>query len=353
MRWHGVGELSTARVSLSCQDGHAWVCFVAGTASGREQTKHGARRREAPPIRVDSSIRRMGTPFPPHPAHHHPWFAAALAAGGAAALDAGYDRPAPTMVPTSEPAAATPLLIVDDEPELRGLLAEYFGRHGFAVRAASGAAEARALVAEQRPALALLDINMPGENGLSLARWLREVHAGVAIVMLTTASEPVDRIVGLELGADDYVGKPFELRELLARVRAVLRRTQLSQALPTLPAPALATPVAPPTDVSRRTAFGSLWLDLEQRKLLATDGREVEITAAEYDLLALFARHPNRPLSRDQIMEQAHNRGWDVFDRSIDLRVMRLRRKIERNPDKPEVLKTVRNVGYVYVPPLA
>jgi two-component system phosphate regulon response regulator OmpR len=262
------------------------------------------------------------------------------------------------MVPTPEPAAATPLLIVDDEPELRSLLAEYFGRHGFAVRAASGAAEARALIAEQRPALALLDINMPGENGLGLARWLREAHAGVAIVMLTTASESVDRIVGLELGADDYIGKPFELRELLARVRAVLRRTQapLAPLAPLAPASALAPAVptnALPTDVSRRIAFGSLWLDLEQRKLLATDGREVEITAAEYDLLALFARHPNRPLSRDQIMEQAHNRGWDVFDRSIDLRVMRLRRKIERNPDKPEVLKTVRNVGYVYVPPLA
>jgi two-component system phosphate regulon response regulator OmpR len=241
-------------------------------------------------------------------------------------------------------AAPTPLLIVDDEPELRGLLAEYFGRHGFVVRTAAGAAEARAQVAQQPPALALLDIHMPGENGLALARWLREAHAGVAIVMLTTASEPVDRIVGLELGADDYVGKPFELRELLARVRAVLRRTQAAPA-------AVAPP--PATDVARRVPFGALWLDLDQRKLLAADGREVEITAAEYDLLALFARHPNRPLSRDQIMEQAHNRGWDVFDRSIDLRVMRLRRKIERNPDKPEVLKTVRNVGYVYVPPLA
>jgi two-component system phosphate regulon response regulator OmpR len=297
----------------------------------------------------------MDTPSRQPPVFHHPWFATALAPGVSAAVDAGYDHLASTMVPIPEPAAATPVLIVDDEPELRGLLAEYFGRHGFAVRAASGAAEARALIAEQRPALALLDINMPGENGLSLARWLREAHAGVAIVMLTTASDAVDRIVGLELGADDYVGKPFELRELLARVRAVLRRTQALPA-PLAPPSALAAAVpvtAPPTDVSRRIAFGSLWLDLEQRKLLATDGREVEITAAEYDLLALFARHPNRPLSRDQIMEQAHNRGWDVFDRSIDLRVMRLRRKIERNPDKPEVLKTVRNVGYVYVPPLA
>ena len=232
------------------------------------------------------------------------------------------------------------LLVVDDEPELRGLLAEYFGRHGFSVRTAQDAAEARELIAAARPQLAVLDINMPGENGLSLARWLREAHPGVAIVMLTTAGETVDRIVGLELGADDYVSKPYELRELLARVRAVLRRAQTVAA---------AAPV-PSASGTRQVPFGDRLLDLDQRKLFAADGSEIEITAAEYDLLALFARHPNRPLNRDQIMEQAHNRGWDVFDRSIDLRVMRLRRKIERNPDKPEVLKTVRNVGYVFVP---
>jgi DNA-binding response OmpR family regulator len=287
----------------------------------------------------------------PRPTYHHPWFAAALgrALQGGPGGGAGYDDRAMSLpaapFPSAESGAALSLLVVDDEPELRGLLAEYFGRHGFAVRAAASAAEARLMLAEQRPALALLDVNMPGENGLALARWLREAHAGVAIVMLTTASEPVDRIVGLELGADDYVGKPFELRELLARVRAVLRRTQ---AVPAAAAPTTSPAAAAGT---RRVAFGSTQLDLDQRKLFAEGGAEIEITAAEYDLLALFARHPHRPLSRDQIMEQAHNRGWDVFDRSIDLRVMRLRRKIERNPDKPEVLKTVRNVGYVYVPP--
>jgi DNA-binding response OmpR family regulator len=230
------------------------------------------------------------------------------------------------------------LLVVDDEPELRQLLAEYFGRHGFAVRQASDAAAARLLIAQAVPALAILDINMPGENGLSLARWLREAHPHVGLVMLTTAGESVDRIVGLELGADDYVPKPFELRELLARVRALQRR---------LVAPPAAAPAAAPT---RSVRFGACTLDLDQRRLFGAEGGEIEISAAEFDLLALFARHPNRPLNRDQIMEQAHNRGWDVFDRSIDLRVMRLRRKIERNPDKPEVLKTVRNVGYVFVP---
>jgi len=233
------------------------------------------------------------------------------------------------------------VLVVDDEPELRTLLGEYFGRHGFTVRSAPDAAAARELLAQERPDIAILDVNMPGENGLSLARWLREAHAGVGLVMLTTAGEAVDRIVGLELGADDYIPKPFELRELLARVRAVLRRMQ---PVPAAEAPAAAAPAG------KSVRFGTCSLDLETRRLVGADGGEIEITAAEYDLLALFARHPNRPLSRDTIMEQAHNRGWDVFDRSIDLRIMRLRRKIERNPDKPEVLKTVRNVGYVFVP---
>lgn len=226
------------------------------------------------------------------------------------------------------------LLVVDDEPELRGLLAEYFSRQGFAVRCAADAAEARTLIAAARPALVLLDVHMPGETGLTLARSLREAHPGLGIVMLTTAGEAVDRIVGLELGADDYLAKPFELRELLARVRAVLRRLATAPAVPD----------------ARRVRFGSCTLDLDQRRLLGADAAEIEITAAEFDLLALFARHPNRPLNRDQIMEQAHQRGWDVFDRSIDLRVMRLRRKIEAVPDKPEVLKTVRGVGYMFVP---
>ena len=236
------------------------------------------------------------------------------------------------------PDALPTVLLVDDEPELRALLAEYFGRNGFEVLQAEDAAAARGRVAERVPDVAVLDINMPGENGLSLARALREAHPRLGLLMLTTAGEAIDRIVGLEVGADDYVAKPFELRELLARVRAVLRRLQVS-----------AAPAAAGAD-AEHVPFGACKLDLSQRKLFGADGGEIDITAAEFDLLALFARHPNRPLNRDQIMEQAHNRGWDVFDRSIDLRVMRLRRKVERNPDKPEVIKTVRNVGYVYVP---
>ena len=245
--------------------------------------------------------------------------------------------------PMPELAGRPGLLVVDDEPELCALLAEYFGRHGFIVRTAAGAATARLAVAEELPALALLDINMPGENGLSLARWLREAHPRIGLIMLTTAGEAIDRVVGLEIGADDYVPKPFEMRELLARVRAVLRRLALT-------AEAAAPGPAEPAPSLRRVRFGAFELDLDERRLLDAGGASVEISAAEFDLLALFARHPNRPLNRDQIMEQAHNRGWDVFDRSIDLRVMRLRRKIERNPDKPELIKTVRNVGYVFVP---
>jgi DNA-binding response OmpR family regulator len=287
----------------------------------------------------------------------HPWIGAALVEAGrarfVAVTPAGvgrYDPPAqqPTAgAQTVGEAIAKPVvMVVDDEPELRMLLGEYFARHGFAVRVAADAAAARTLVAEGLPALAVLDVNMPGENGLSLARWLREAHPRVGIVMLTTAGESVDRIVGLELGADDYIPKPFEMRELLARVRSVLRR--IGDVAAAAPAPA-----APPADTARRVRFGRCELDLDQRRLFGEGGAEVDISAAEFDLLALFARHPRRPLNRDQIMEQAHNRGWDVFDRSIDLRIMRLRRKIERNPDKPEVLKTVRNVGYVFIPEVA
>jgi two-component system phosphate regulon response regulator OmpR len=246
---------------------------------------------------------------------------------------------------TAPAADASSLLVIDDEPELRSLLVEYFGRQGFKVQAAANALEARALVAQSVPSLALLDVNMPGENGLGLARWLRQAHPGIGIVMLTAVGDAVDRVVGLELGADDYVPKPFEPRELLARIRAVLRRLGgVAGAAPAASAASASDAPAPP-----RVAFGACRLDLQERKLYGASGTEIEITAAEFDLLALFARHPNRPLNRDQIMEQAHHRGWDVFDRSIDLRVMRLRRKIEANPDKPEVIKTVRNVGYVFV----
>jgi two-component system phosphate regulon response regulator OmpR len=229
------------------------------------------------------------------------------------------------------------LLVVDDESELRELLDEYFNRHGFHVRTALDAATARDLVAERPPRLAIVDVHMPGEDGLSLTRWLREQHPQMGIVMLTAAAETIDRVVGLEVGADDYVPKPFELRELLARVKSLLRR--LGQTPSAAPAPS----------TLQRVVFGQCVLELTERRLIAADGTDVAISAADFDLLTLFARHPNRPLSRDQIMAQAHNRMWEAFDRSVDLRILRLRRKIEANPNKPEVIKTVRNIGYVFV----
>lgn len=228
------------------------------------------------------------------------------------------------------------ILFVEDEEEMREMLVDYFSRQGFHVRACGDAQAARECVAEERPRLAVLDIHMAGEDGLSLLRWLRSAHRGVGVVMLTAASATIDRVVGLELGADDYVAKPCELRELLARVRSVLRRLDEAQG---------GTDAAP----AHRVAFGECLLDLAERRLLAKDGTDLAISPAEFDLLAVFAKWPNRPLSRDQIMEQAHHRSWDVFDRSIDIRIMRLRRKIERNPERPEIIKTVRNVGYIFV----
>ena len=226
------------------------------------------------------------------------------------------------------------LLVVDDEPEICEILVEYFADQGFSVHKACDSARARELFSAQVPDLAILDVRMPGEDGLSLARWIRDHHGGVGIIMLTTAADVVDKVVGLEIGADDYVPKPFDLRELLARVKSVLRRRSES---------------VQASGSSGRVRLGVCELDLGMHKLFDADDRELPLTAMEFDLLRVFSENPNRALNRDQIMELAHQRDWDVFDRSIDLRIMRLRRKIERNPEKPEVIKTVRGVGYMYV----
>ena len=226
------------------------------------------------------------------------------------------------------------LLVVDDEPEIVEILSEYFQGKGYGVIGATDAAQARRYFETRPPDLVILDIHMPGEDGLSLARWIREHHKAVRIVMLTTAADVVDRVVGLEMGADDYIPKPFDLREVLARVKGLLRRLQED---------------AGPAPTSGRIRFGHTELDLERRKLYADGGAEVPLTAMEFDLLKAFSDNPNRVLNRDQLMEIAHNKGWEVFDRSIDLRIMRLRRKIEVEPEKPEIIKTVRGVGYMYV----
>lgn len=228
------------------------------------------------------------------------------------------------------------ILVVDDDSDVRFMLRRYLGRHGFDVEVAEDGAELRELVAKKPYDLVVLDLNMPGEDGISLARFLRDNHP-MGIIMLTAASEVVDRIVGLEVGADDYVTKPFEPRELLARIKSVLRRLEH------------AAPASQPVSEDGRMSFGTCSLDTNARRLFDENGEEITITSMEYDLLKAFADHPNKVLSRDQLLNLAHNRDWEPFDRSIDIRITRLRRKIEPDPAKPQIIKTVRGAGYIYV----
>jgi DNA-binding response OmpR family regulator len=229
------------------------------------------------------------------------------------------------------------ILVVEDETDLREAIAEYLGRNGFLVRTAADAASARTALGDQPADVVLLDLNMPGEDGLSLARWLRAQPACPGIIMVTAASDLADRVVGLEIGADDYLGKPFALRELLARVRALSRR--ILDARP---------PVREQT--GRRVAMGSNILDLSTRRLTTQEGREIPLTAMEFDLLAAFAERPGRVLSREQLLDLAHDKDSDPFDRSIDVRITRIRRKIEVDPAHPRIIRTVRGAGYVFRP---
>jgi len=243
------------------------------------------------------------------------------------------NRKAPASSADATAVKAT-LLVVDDEADVREVLEDYFRAHGYAVMGAANAEAAKAVVAAEPIDLALIDIHMPGEDGLSLARHLRERYASVAIVMLTSASTVVDRIVGLEMGADDYVPKPFDPRELAARVKSVLRRTS----------------AAGRADIgAERVRIGRCVLDLAAHRLIDEAGAEVPMSPLEFDLLKALAEHPNRALSRERILN-LRQRDWDPFDRSVDLRVMRLRRKIEPDPDHPRFIRTVRNEGYIFVP---
>ena len=233
----------------------------------------------------------------------------------------------------------THILVVDDEPEIRDMLQEYLTLRGFEVSTAEDGAALRRAIAERRVDLVLLDISMPGEDGLSLARFLRDDTA-VGIIMLTAAGEVVDRVVGLEVSADDYLAKPVDLRELLARVKAVARRLHGGREAAPEDTP------RPPKEVP----FGTCRFNLDSHKLFDGAGEEVPLTSMEYDLLKAFAEHPNRVLSRDQLLDMAHHRSWEPFDRSIDIRIVRIRRKIEEDPAKPQVIKTVRGAGYIYSP---
>lgn len=223
------------------------------------------------------------------------------------------------------------ILVVDDEPELREVIREILTPAGFAVRTAGSGAEARAAVAAQAPDLLILDVGMPGEDGFSVARDLRAAGA-FGIVMLTAFGDTVDRIVGLEVGADDYVVKPFEPTELLARIRAVLRRRRPN-----------GEAGLPPGAVR----VGRFVFRPGERRLVGGDGGEVRLTALEAELLTGFAVHAGKVLSRDELLSLVPARGDDAFDRSIDNRIKRLRRKIEVDPARPEVIKTVRGAGYV------
>ena len=227
------------------------------------------------------------------------------------------------------------IVIVDDEADLRDGVRDYLVGHGFAVSTADGGDSLRAIMAERAVDLVILDVRMPGEDGLSIARYLRG-RGPVGVIMLTANRDTIDRVIGLEVGADDYLPKPFDPRELLARVRAVLRR--------------LAQPGEAPATMGHEVRFGRCLLNLDSRKLCDADGRAVPLTAMEFDLLRTFAEHPNRILSRDRLLDLAHNMEMTPFDRSIDMRIGRLRRKIEHEPKLPQTIKTVRGIGYMFVP---
>ena len=229
------------------------------------------------------------------------------------------------------------ILVCDDERDVREMVQEYLTKRRFQVSTAGNGNELRAVLASGGINLIILDINMPGEDGLSVLRSLRPENQ-LPVIMLTAAGDVVDRIIGLEMGADDYLGKPVDLRELEARIKAVLRRRD-----------------DPGQNVVEKVSngnaqFGEYVLDIEAAKMTSRDGSELQLTAMEFNLLKTFALNRGRVLNRDQILEQAHDRSWDPFDRSIDIRISRLRRKIEKNPEKPSIIKTVRGLGYLYDP---
>ncbi|MDP2083630.1 MAG: response regulator [Gemmobacter sp.] len=227
------------------------------------------------------------------------------------------------------------IIVCDDEEPMRDMLEELLTDEGYAVTTARDGAELRRLVPKLRPDLVICDLKMPGEDGLSLTRWLRaESHA--AVLMLTGMGSVLDRVVGLEMGADDYLAKPFEPAELRSRIKAVLRRTMAQ----------VHAHGRPPA----RIRVGRCVVDLEQRTMFDETGAKVPLTAMEFDLLYTFITHAKRVLSRDTLLELAHHQRWDPFDRSIDIRITRLRKKLEVDPTKPRVLRTVRGEGYMLVP---
>jgi two-component system OmpR family response regulator len=239
-------------------------------------------------------------------------------------------------------SAAIHIAVVDDELDITQLLAGYLQGHGYRITELHSGRALLSLMPSDPPALVLLDLGLPGEDGFSIARQLRE-HWRCGLVIVTGRGDAVDKVVGLEVGADDYVTKPFDLRELLARVKAVLRRVVPSDA----PAPVQ-------TEQQRADLFrfAGWQLDAGARRLLDAQGAETALTSGEFDLLCTFARHPGRVLSRDFLLEQTRGRDGGPFDRTIDVQVGRLRKKIETDPDDPQIIKSVRGAGYILVAPV-
>jgi DNA-binding response OmpR family regulator len=235
------------------------------------------------------------------------------------------------------------IAVVDDEDDLREAVVEYLSMNGYSVTGYDRAAAFRTAHETEPVDLVILDIAMPGEDGLSLARWLRSRgHSG--IIFATASATSIDRIIGLELGGDDYIVKPYELREMLARVRSVLRR------LPAEAASAVSAETTPaPAANARRIRFGGMALDLDARTLFDAAGAPVDLTAMELDLLVILATRPGRALSRAQIIELSDGHDGSDTERAIDIRITRLRRKIEPNPDTPKYVRTLRGTGYVFV----
>lgn len=233
------------------------------------------------------------------------------------------------------------ILVVDDDPAVRALIQEYLGEHGIEVLCASGGHEMGRLLETEPVDLVVLDVKMPGEDGFNLARMLRS-RSAIPIIMVTGQGHEVDRVLGLELGADDYVTKPFSPRELLARIRAVLRRHDLAA---TASAASTSTPGA--TKEPRSYRFAGWSLSTGTRKLTAPGGEKVDLTNGEYSLLVTFLRSPKGILSRDQLLEGSRLHA-DIYDRSIDVQILRLRRKIEENPNDPRLIRTERGAGYFF-----
>lgn len=228
------------------------------------------------------------------------------------------------------------IAVVDDEAPAREMVGDYLKMHGFTVTLCDGGKSLRAEIEKAIPDLVVLDLNMPEEDGLSIIRDLKS-RTNVPVIMLTATASPIDRVVGLELGADDYLAKPCELRELMARIRSVLRRSSAQAA-------------APAAKKDNLVRFGTKFLDLDAQALRDDEGNEHPLTASEFGLLKVFAANPKRVLSRERLLELANARDAEAFDRAVDLRIMRIRRKIEPDPARPAVIRTIRGGGYLFSP---